>query len=149
MRNLARLIVALSIMIPLGFMASPASAEELSAVSGDDVGTMAAISVWVWDPDAGRYAGEGIFNQNPLGSAPGDSIAACDDASDGWYIRTRLDVGNNGSIDRSVSTAGRPAISCSDWATGNLTEGTVVAFYACMVRDTTVKNCTARVITRA
>ncbi|GAB2625000.1 hypothetical protein GCM10027168_65980 [Streptomyces capparidis] len=86
--------------------------------------------------------GYGYWNQDPGDTpisfdAPGDSIAACDTARDGWGIEVRLDIGRDGDIDRKVSTRGYQAPHCSGWASGDITEGTPIRMYVVKVSGTT------------
>ncbi|EMF51565.1 MULTISPECIES: hypothetical protein [Streptomyces] len=90
----------------------------------------------------------GNFNQDPVdhpGSSqdvPGDAIRACDFTADRWGVTVWLDVNRNGTWDRTSTTAGNPSDYCSDWVTGNLTEGTRVTLKACNTKaGFAPKNC--------
>jgi hypothetical protein len=93
------------------------------------------------DISLGAYGGGGFgyWKQDPgpdpigYGDAPGDSIAACDQSSDGYGIEVRLDVGRDGDIDRTTSTLGHYAPYCTGWASGNLPEGTPIRMWVAKV----------------
>ncbi|MEU5943631.1 hypothetical protein ABZ807_31765 [Micromonospora sp. NPDC047548] len=80
--------------------------------------------------------GFGRFLPDPVDTLPGDSIDACDMASDGWGIESRLDIGNNGSWDRVVDTRGHTAPYCTGFVGGNIREGTVVRLRVTPVKGT-------------
>nr|WP_181803170.1 hypothetical protein [Streptomyces shenzhenensis] len=113
----------------LGAAASPAQA-----------GTGMLIAVQIND-----FQDWGNFNQDPVGGTnptPGDAIRACDFTADGWGVTTYLDIGSNGSWDRTSTTAGNAADYCSPWATGNIGEGTKVTIKACNTKSGySPKNC--------
>ncbi|MEU2248940.1 hypothetical protein [Streptomyces sp. NPDC019224] len=72
------------------------------------------------------FGGYGEWNADPYGSAPGDSIRACDTTADGWSIEVKLDIGRDGTWDRTATTRGHTSPYCTPWKTGNLKEGTPV-----------------------
>ena len=81
------------------------------------------------------YAGSGFWSQDPGGDLdgdgntdPGDAIIAHDATADGWGIETHLSTG------REASTRGYNSPYWSDWATGNLAEGTALRMWVCLVR---------------
>jgi hypothetical protein len=88
--------------------------------------------------------GYGRFNADPLGSWPGDAIQACDTASDGWGVEIKLDIGGDGTIDRTATTDGHTAGYCSPWKTGNIAEGTLVVGYICAFQGIYTSCVTAR-----
>ncbi|MEU2334892.1 hypothetical protein ABZ608_15100 [Streptomyces sp. NPDC013172] len=96
-----------------------------------------------WTYGAYEGGGYGVWNYDPgpdpigYGDAPGDSIAACDIAADGWGIEVRLDIGRDGDIDRTVSTRGHNSPYCSGYATGNIAEGTPVRVWVVKVSGST------------
>jgi hypothetical protein len=77
--------------------------------------------------------GTGTFNTDPDGSTPGDSIRACDTSADGWGIEVTIDIGINGTIDRTATTRGHAKGYCSPWQSGNIAEGTSVRMYVAKV----------------
>jgi len=105
--------------------------------------TANSASAAYWSYGAYEGGGYGIWNYDPgpdpigYGDAPGDAIAACDSAADGWGIEVRLDIGRDGDIDRKVSTRGQHSPYCSDYATGDITEGTPVRVWVVKVNGTT------------
>ncbi|WLQ32434.1 hypothetical protein P8A18_02765 [Streptomyces castrisilvae] len=72
------------------------------------------------------FGGYGEWNADPYGGAPGDSIRACDTSADGWSIEVKLDIGGDGTWDRTATTRGHTAPYCTSWKTGNIKEGTPV-----------------------
>ncbi|GAA3007575.1 MULTISPECIES: hypothetical protein [Streptomyces] len=72
------------------------------------------------------FGGYGEWNADPYGSAPGDSIRACDTEADGWSIEVKLDIDRDGTWDRVATTRGHTAPYCTPWKTGNIKEGTPV-----------------------
>ncbi|MEU2774164.1 hypothetical protein ABZ646_14790 [Streptomyces sp. NPDC007162] len=96
-----------------------------------------------WTYGAYEGGGYGVWNYDPgpdpigYGDAPGDAIAACDTAADGWGIEVRLDIGRDGDIDRTVSTRGNNSPYCSGYATGNIPEGTPVRVWVVKVSGST------------
>ncbi|SCK54060.1 hypothetical protein YW7DRAFT_04945 [Streptomyces sp. AmelKG-E11A] len=123
--------------------------KSILAVSAAALFTAVAVSPASADVTSGEIwfsngAGKAIFNADPSGSKPGDAIRACDDAADGWGIKTYMDIGSNGSVNRTVSTQGHNSPYCTGWATGNLEEGTSVTWWGCMVKGTEVGRCTTK-----
>jgi len=96
-----------------------------------------------WSYGAYEGGGWGYWQQDPGddpitgGTAPGDSIAACDMKADGWGIEVRLDIGRDGDIDRKISTRGHAANYCTGWASGNIPEGTPVRVWVVKVSGDT------------
>ena len=86
--------------------------------------------------------GFGRFLPDPVDTLPGDSIDACDTASDGWGIETRLDIGNDGDWDRVVDTRGHTAGYCTPFKGGNIAEGTVVRLRVTPVKGSETKQWT-------
>jgi hypothetical protein len=68
------------------------------------------------------------------GTAPGDSIAACDQLSDGWGIRVELDMDRDGDIDRTTSTLGHCAPYRTGWTTDDVAEGTPMRMWVIKVK---------------
>lgn len=109
--------------------------------------TAVAAATFLGAAESPSYAGTGLliavhinnfedwgnFNQDPVESTntPGDAIRACDFTSDGWAVTTYLDIGSNGTWDRTATTAGQPSGDCGAWETGNIAEGTKVTIKAC------------------
>lgn len=73
------------------------------------------------------FGGYGEWNPDPYGSIPGDSIRACDTDADGWGIEVKLDIGRDGTWDRTVSTRGHNSPYCGPWKSGNIKEDTPVS----------------------
>ncbi|MFF3380281.1 hypothetical protein ACFYXF_45930 [Streptomyces sp. NPDC002680] len=121
-------VTAIAAATFLGAAASPAQA-----------GTGLLIAVQI-----NNFDDWGNFNQDPVSSTdtPGDAIRACDWTADGWAVTTYLDVGRNGTWDRTSTTNGHASDYCSPWATGNLTENAKVRVKACNTKaGATPKNC--------
>ncbi|WP_374119465.1 hypothetical protein [Streptomyces sp. RKAG290] len=78
-------------------------------------------------PIDASFGGYGEWNADPSGSIPGDSIRACDTAADGWGIEVKLDIGRDGTWDRTATTRGHNSPYCSPWKSGNIAEGTPVS----------------------
>ncbi|MFF7340155.1 hypothetical protein ACFZAT_22825 [Streptomyces sp. NPDC008163] len=72
------------------------------------------------------FGGYGEWNADPYGAAPGDSIRACDTDADGWSIEVKLDIGRDGTWDRTATTRGHTSPYCTPWKTGDIKEGTPV-----------------------
>lgn len=70
---------------------------------------------------AGSY-GYAQWNADPSGSTPGDSLRVCDNKADGFGVTAKL-MNSQYVVIRTVTTAGHSANYCSDWKSGNLTEG--------------------------
>lgn len=86
----------------------------------------------------GNEDGYAVWNDDPSGSNPGDSIRACDIASDGWWVEVYLDTNRNGfldSNDRVASTRGLTAGQCSAWASGDLPEHQTYEAWAGMFKS--------------
>ncbi|WP_329246008.1 hypothetical protein OG223_11240 [Streptomyces sp. NBC_01478] len=117
-------------MRSIAVVTSIAAASFLGAASSPaQAGTGMLIAVHI-----NNFNDWGNFNQDPVGGTdptPGDAIRACDDDADGWGVTAYLDVGRNGTWDRTSTTAGHAAGFCSGWETGNLTENTKVTLKAC------------------
>ncbi|MFD7720428.1 hypothetical protein [Streptomyces sp. NPDC059814] len=73
------------------------------------------------------FGGYGGWNPDPYSGIPGDAIRACDTTADGWGIEVKLDIGRDGTWDRTVSTRGHNSPYCSPWKSGNIKEGTPVS----------------------
>jgi hypothetical protein len=86
--------------------------------------------------DGNTHRGYGHFQADPAGSAPGDSIYACDYNADGWGIEVQLDIspGSTWDTDRSVNTRGHSAGYCTPYKGGDITEGTPVKIRICKVQ---------------
>ncbi|CAL9573489.1 hypothetical protein [Streptomyces sp. enrichment culture] len=69
----------------------------------------------------GVYRGTLAWQQDPSGSRPGDALRICDDVADGRGVEARLIV--DAKVNRIVTTQGHSSPYCTDWKTGNLTEG--------------------------
>ncbi|MFF0001249.1 hypothetical protein [Streptomyces avermitilis] len=121
-------VTAIAAATFLGAAASPAQA-----------GTGLLIAVQI-----NSFQDWGNFNQDPVGSTntPGDAVRVCDWTAEGWVVTSYLDVGRNGTWDRTVSTSGVPSDFCTHWETGNLAEGTKVTIKACNTKaGHAPKNC--------
>ncbi|GAA5703806.1 hypothetical protein AQJ43_25780 [Streptomyces avermitilis] len=89
---------------------------------------------------ANTEGGYALWNADPDGATPGDSVRACDTTTDGWGIEARLDINRDGTIDRTASTRGRTAPYCTAWKSGDIPEGAPVAVYAVTVRGDDTKD---------
>ncbi|WP_406448038.1 hypothetical protein OG782_04210 [Streptomyces sp. NBC_00876] len=81
------------------------------------------------------FGGYGGWNPDPYGDIPGDAIRACDTSADGWSIEVKLDIGRDGTWDRTVNTRGHNSPYCSPWKSGNIKEGTPVSIQVANVND--------------
>jgi hypothetical protein len=88
--------------------------------------------------DNGVYAGAVDWFRDPVGSEPGDTLAATDSRKDGFYIAGDLSTG------RHASTAGHNA-PYSDIKTGNLPEGQGYSMWASLVDGGTILGRSAKV----
>ncbi|WP_405644824.1 hypothetical protein [Streptomyces sp. NBC_00019] len=78
----------------------------------------------------GTYSGIAIWQADPLGEDPGDSMRAADYYGDGWGVNAILE-----SPYRLASTDGHAAPYKTGWKSGDLTEGTSVRMRICMHQD--------------
>ncbi|MEH0844531.1 hypothetical protein V6U81_19295 [Micromonospora sp. CPCC 205711] len=72
-----------------------------------------------------------------MGGAPGDAIQACDSLADGWGVEVWLDTNPGSGWDRKASTRGYNSPYCSPWASGDISEDTLIWIKVCMVKSTT------------
>ncbi|MFF3730332.1 hypothetical protein ACFYXM_08430 [Streptomyces sp. NPDC002476] len=84
----------------------------------------------------GVAIGYANWYQDPVGSQPGDALAAHDSAADGYGIEAHLSNG------RVATTRGHNA-PYTDWATGDLPEGSKYTMWVCVVKDT-YSNCSSK-----
>jgi len=79
--------------------------------------------------------GQGWFNADPSGNAPGDAIIACGRHADGLSYAVELDINpkaGHWDTDRVASTHGHRAGYCTGWKLVNIAEETKVALRICM-----------------
>ncbi|MCX4851390.1 hypothetical protein OG195_44535 (plasmid) [Streptomyces sp. NBC_01362] len=74
--------------------------------------------------------------QDPVGSQPGDALAATDSAADGYGIEAHLSNGR-------VATSRGHNAPYTDWATGDLPEGNTYTMWVCVVKDS-YSNCSSK-----
>lgn len=136
-------IAAAAVLVTLA-TAVPAQA----APTGFDIGGDAGVGTWNADP----WVDPQTDPRDPT-VFPGDAIRACDYKADGWGIAVYLNIDPDTiwdlAWDRRATTQGHNSPYCSPWATGNITEGTRVLVWGCMVKGTEVKSCKILPITSA
>ncbi|GAA5198314.1 hypothetical protein GCM10023322_71410 [Rugosimonospora acidiphila] len=93
-----------------------------------------------WEVAGG--AGYIYFNQDPGDGLPGDSIQACDDASDGWGVIVYLDTNRDGVTDRTATTQGHPNGYCTGFKGGNIAENQSVWVHGAMIDGNLVEDVT-------
>lgn len=123
-------MAAIAAAVLVGGSSAQAAEERPTPV---DVGTEALIVI---DLYIGDYrVGQGQFQQY------GDKLAVCDTRTDNRYVKAYLDIDQDGDYDRSATTKGHKAPYCSDWVTGNISEGNKMDFWVCTLYDGHWKNC--------
>ncbi|MGW5971220.1 hypothetical protein [Streptomyces sp. NPDC055186] len=139
MRIARKARVALAGLVMAGGLVTGTSGS--ASAAPDDVCTNPGVPVY---NKAGNWAGNALWNADPVCGVKGDSLGAFDAAADGYGIIAYLSK-FDGTPVRSVSTAGHNS-PYTAWKSGNLPEDQPYYMWGCLTKGGAVSNCSKSII---